>query len=150
MGKIVYRLLRPACYGLTSLAVLFSLSACGSDSEGTPTNDIAIKSISPESPATLDFYETSSNDRVIIQYDYNISNEEGARIWIQPFTNGSISNEYLYSKSSILKGGGSRSVLVSIDAGAETKVDQLRIKITNPDQSVDLMERFVDVDYTFK
>lgn len=149
MKTNVYRLLHSAST-MVWLAGLLVITSCGSDSEGITANDIAINEISPESPADLVFYETGQNDRVVIKYDYIISHEEGARIWVQPFSNGSISEGYIYSSSSIFKGKGSRSVLVSIDAGAEIKVDQLRIKITNPDQSVDLTERFVDVDYTFK
>jgi hypothetical protein len=137
---------------IVAFSLLFFVSACGDDdgdSEVIPENDISIKSISPDSPATLDHYQTSSNDRVKIKYDYNITHAEGARIWIRPYTDGSPSPGYLYSKSSVFDGKGSRDVLVSIDEDAGTvKVDQLKIIISNPDQTEDIRERFIEVDYT--
>jgi hypothetical protein len=154
MKNIVSRFLNSGAYIMIISMILGILGSCSSDGNGSsnvPANDIAVKSISPNSPATLDHYETGSNDRVKIDYDYNITYADGARIWIQPFTNGSASPGYLYSKSSIFKGTGSRSVVVSIEEDAgEVHVDQLRIIVSDPDQTTDLTERFVDVDYTFE
>lgn len=148
--KTVCWLSNPARYCLAVLAMSLSVPSCDSDSEGVPQNDIAIKSISPESPATLDFYETSQNDRVVIEYDYNISHPDGARIWIQPYKDGAIVSDYLYSSSGVFKGTGTRNVLVSAgDADGEVHVDALRISIVSPDHSIQLAERFIDVDYTF-
>lgn len=134
-------------------SLLLFLSSCSSDGDGggTPANDIVIKSISPDSPATLDHYQTSSDDRVKINYDYNITHADGARIWIRPYTDGSPSPGYLYSSSSVFKGEGSRDVLVSIDGDAgKVHVDQLKLIISNPDQTEDIRERFIEVDYTFE
>ena len=149
--KTVYWLSRHSRHGFVFLALTLIVTSCGSDSEGVPQNDISIKNISPVSPATLDFYETSQNDRVVIEYDYNISQPDGARIWVQPFNNGSLIDDYYYSSSSVFKGTGNRKVLISAGSdNGEVKVNQLRVKITSPDQSVTLVERYVDVDYTFK
>lgn len=135
-----------------AIAPLLVITACGDDGDGSPVNDISIKSINPESPAVLNHYQTSAtNDRVTIEYDYNITHKEGARIWVRPYTDGDPSPGYLYSPSSVFNGKGSRTVLVSIEAGSGTvNVDQLKVVITNPDQSEYIQERFIDVDYTFE
>ena len=139
---------------IVAFSLMVILVSCSDDEGGgggVPENDIIIKSISPDSPATLDHYQTSSNDRVKIKYDYNITNAEGARIWIRPYTDGDPSPGYLYSSSSVFNGKGSRDVLVSIDEDAGTvHVDQLKIIISDPDQTQDLVERFIEVDYTFE
>lgn len=137
---------------VASSLLVFVCSCSDDDGEGgVPENDIVIKSISPESPATLSHYQTSSDDRVRINYDYNITHSEGARIWVRPYTDGSPSPGYLYSSSSVFNGKGSREVLISIEEDAGTvNVDQLKIIISNPDQTQDLVERFVEVDYTFE
>jgi len=131
-------------------ALVLIINACSDDDEPSNVNDIKITSISPESPASLHHYQTSLVlDYVIIDYDYTITNKDGARIWIQPYTEGEISDGYIYSTSSIFTGKGTRTVLVSIEEYAgEKNVDQLRIIIVNPDGDT-LTERFIDVDYTF-
>ena len=106
----------------------------------------------PKSPANLVFYESAAtNDRVFITYNYQIAHSDGARIWVQPYTNGSKTPGFLYSKSGVFTGSGSRSVIISVEKGGndDMHVDQLRIIVTDPDQNVDLLERFVDVDFTF-
>ncbi|MDV3307499.1 MAG: hypothetical protein LOY03_01610 [Cyclobacteriaceae bacterium] len=152
--KTVLSWLTRSVHGLCVLLLLVTFISCNSDDDkgGTPVNDIDITSVDPESPATLEFYETGASDRVTIEYDYNISHPEGARIWIIPYTDGDASEGFVYSSSGVFKGSGKRTVLVSVeDPGTgPTHVDQLRISIKNPDQSVQLVERFVDVDYTFE
>lgn len=140
-------------YILFAFAVIY-LSSCSDDDDSQAVNNtVNITSIQPPSPADLVFYESAAtNDRVTITYDYNISHPDGGRIWVQPYANGSISDDYLYSQSSVYNGSGSRTVLISIaDEGQTTDVhvDQLRVVISDPDQTMDLFEEFVDVDYTF-
>jgi hypothetical protein len=138
---------------IVTCSLLIFTSSCGDEKGGgsVPENDIVIRSLSPDSPATLDHYEMSSNDRVKITYDYNITHVDVAQIWIQPYTDGSISPPYRYSPSTVFKGKGSRDVIVSIgDDIGKVHVDQLRIKIYNPVTKEDLRERFIDVDYTFE
>jgi hypothetical protein len=142
-------------HGLCTLLLLVIFISCSGDDDedATPNvNDIEITSVDPESPATLDFYETSNTDRVTIEYDYNISHPDGARIWVIPYTDGDASDGFVYSSSGVFKGTGKRTVIVSVEDGGTgpTHVDQLRISISDPDQTVDLLERFVDVDFTFE
>jgi hypothetical protein len=132
--------------------VLFLFAtACGDDEGSSNVNDIVIKSISPDSPATLKSYETGSNDRVSIEYEYNISHKEGARIWIVPFTDGDSSPGYVYSPSPVYKGKGSKKVIVSIEVQSDpVNVDQLAIYIESEESEEVLVERYEDVDYTFE
>lgn len=138
-------------YALTAFILCFGISGCSDDDE-SPTNNVSIKSISPESPAALNYWETSLIlDRVIIEYNYTISYEGGARIWVQPITNGAISPGYVYSPSNIYTGKGTRSVVVSVSGmEGEVKVDQLLIVAKDPDQNTTIFEKYVDVDYTFQ
>ncbi len=72
-------------------------------------------------------------------------------MWVIPQTNGSKSPEFLYSSSVVYNGNGTRQVGVSIDEASANPVvvDQLKVTMVNPDQSVDLFELFLDVEYTF-
>lgn len=138
-------------YCAFALVLLFVSSSC-SDDDDAPSNNVSIKSISPESPASLNYFETSIIlDRVLIEYDHTISYEGGARIWIQPITNGAISPGYVYSPSNVYTGKGSRAVVVSV-SGTEgaVKVDQLLIVAKDPDQNTTIFEKYIDVDYTFQ
>ncbi|MDN5213397.1 hypothetical protein QQ020_15105 [Fulvivirgaceae bacterium BMA12] len=143
----------PLFYGTLFFCIVFLLLFSGcKDDDGGLSNRITITSMDPPSPAQLVFYQSAvTNDRVIITYDYTIANADGARMWVQPYTDGKISNEFLYTSSKVFTGSGSRTVLISIDddAVSSVKVDQLRIVMSDPDQNEDLFETFVDVDYTF-
>lgn len=136
---------------IVSCSVLIFISSCSDDDNGgvVPENDLVIRSMSPNSPATVDHYETSSNDRVKIKYDYNITLADGAQMWIRPYTNGSPSPAYVYSPSTVFKGKGSRDVFISISGGT-VSVDQLKIIVYDPEQKEYLIEKFIDVDYTFE
>jgi len=128
-----------------SLFLAFALSNCGGNDEGSG-NSMDITVVDPQSPATLKF-----NDFVVITYNYSIASAEGARMWIQPYTDGSKTPGYLYSSSKVYTGNGTRQVGVSVDAeGDPVKVDQLRVVMTDPDQNNTYLEYFVDVDFTFE
>jgi len=87
----------------------------------------------------------------VITTDYYITHPEGARFWVQPFTEGAASPGYVYSSSSIYDGSGKREVGISVEEGevAEVVVDQLRVVCATPDQDETLFEEFIDVNYTF-
>jgi hypothetical protein len=134
---------------MVSCSLLFLISSCSDDEVVVPKNELEITSISPDSPATLDPYKTSANDRVIIKYDYDIGHPGGAQMWIRPFTNGDNSPGYVYSSSTRFYGKGSREVFISIDKTTKVVVDQLKIIIYIPDDNI-VDERFIDVDFTFE
>ncbi|MBR9999130.1 MAG: hypothetical protein KFF73_09170 [Cyclobacteriaceae bacterium] len=126
-------------------AMSFTLINCGNDEEEPKGNFIKITSITPQSPASLNF-----NDYVNISYEYNIVDPDGARMWIIPQTGGANSPGYLYSSSGIFNGAGTRQVVISIsDEDDPVIVDQLRVTMKNPDQSEELYEELIAVEYTF-
>lgn len=124
----------------------FALCNCAKNDDELKGNSMNVTSIDPSSPATLEF-----NEFVIIEYEYNISNSEGARMWVIPYTDGSKSPGYLYSSSTVYTGNGGRQVGVSIDDSSEpVVVDQLQVIMKNPDQSETLYEEFINVNFTFE
>jgi hypothetical protein len=142
--------------GLISIILAFLLIAvtgCSDDSPSGPgipqETGINIVGTAPAFPATLKYYQTASNDRVSITFNYSIVEPEGARIWIQPVKKSSNATIY-YSTSPVYKGSGSKTVIVSVSSDADTlHVSQLRVVIKTPDQSSTISEFFTDVDYTF-
>ena len=133
---------------MATLAACFCLLRCGSDEPNV--TQVVIKSLSPASPATLKYYETDPNDRIMITYDYLVTEPDGARIWVTGVTSdGSTGN--IYSSSPIYKGSGSKNAILSFESDKPSvHIEKLRIHVTNPDQSEDILEQFVDVDYTFE
>ncbi len=117
---------------------------CANDQDNDRNSGISITSFSPIFPETLKFKEF-----VVINYDYEVFETEGVRIWVMPYTNGKLSPKYSYTSSPLMKGSGSREVATTITSGNITKVDQLKLKIASADGSSTLNETFVPVDYTF-
>jgi len=114
--------------------------------------NVSIKSIAPETPATLKF-----GDSIAITYDYEVTRAAGARIWIQPYTDDELSSTGIYSLSPVFKGNGTKTVHISITEGDTVKVDQLRTQVNTPGfillgvltGSSLISESFEPVDYTF-
>ncbi len=95
--------------------------------------------------------ELDFGDKVEITFEYDVVELEGARIFIRPFTDGELSPNYSASPSPIFTNDGSHTVEFSISSGSDDiHVDQLRILVVNPSQTKTILEKFVDVDYTFK
>ncbi|RMG27554.1 MAG: T9SS C-terminal target domain-containing protein [Bacteroidetes bacterium] len=82
-------------------------------------------------------------------FDYAISQAGGARIFIRPYTNGSLTSSYSASGSPNFSGSGTASANFTINSGVNVKVDALRVRITNDDQSAILLEYFVPVEWYF-
>ncbi|SMO71641.1 hypothetical protein [Fodinibius sediminis] len=104
---------------------------------------VSIEALSPESPARLDFEQ-----QVSITFEYDISNESGARIFIRPMTSGALTPNYSASGSSIFRGRGQENANFTIRSGNVT-VDQLRVQVLSSDQKELLFEFYLPVDYTF-
>ncbi len=131
------------------IIILYTLSltfyTCSKSDDEPAQNSMEIIAMDPSSPASLQF-----NEFVVITYEYTIVPEEGARMWIIPYTDGDTSPAYLYSSSSVFTGSGTRQVGVSIEEGdGPVVVDQLKVTMVDPDQNQTYIERFVDVNYTF-
>jgi hypothetical protein len=128
--------------------IMLAIVGCSKSDDGDSAvaiNKVSVKSKTPNSPATLKF-----DEEVIIIYDYEIADPNGGRIWVQPYTSGSISPKYSYTSSPLLTGKGTRTVMISITSGSNsTVVDQLMIKITTPDGKQTISETLENVDYTF-
>jgi hypothetical protein len=133
------------------LLLTLSLLGCSDDDEGgRKASSIQITSMTPASPATLKYYETSSiNDHVRIVYDYSVIEPKGARIWIKPKSTAAANYTSYYSPSKVYNGNGTNSVIVSIKSDDENVVvDKLIITIYDPQSEVS-SEDSVAVNYTF-
>lgn len=134
----------------TVIAIIFLIvfNGCSKSDDGTSdiaVNKVTIKSKTPNTPAALKF-----DEEVILIYDYEIADSNGGRIWVQPYTNGSISPKYSYTSSPLLTGKGTRTVMISITSGDNAVVvDQLMVKIASADGKTTISESFETVNYTF-
>jgi len=136
--------IRPTLYALCICFLTLLLSSCSKDD--SPENSMNITAMDPSSPSTLKF-----NEFVVITFNYTILPEDGAKMWIIPYTDGDRTPGFLYSSSIVFTGEGTRQVGVSVESGDEpVKVDQLKVTMVNPDQSETYIERFESVDYTFE
>lgn len=86
-------------------------------------------------------------DQVTIDFDYNVSWAQGARIFIRPFTNGDLTPGYGASGSPVYNGEGSSTANFTINSGNNVRVDYLRVRMVNPDQTILLAEFFVPVNW---
>jgi len=100
--------------------------------------------LDPPSPKTL-----LINSQVEIKFDYATTETGGVRIFVRPFTDGSLTPNYAASGSPLYPtgkgiGGGYFTIRSN-----EVTVDHLRFKMTNADQSKVLYESFISVNYRF-
>lgn len=86
--------------------------------------------------------------KVVVDYDYEVDEVGGVRIFVRPFTDGALSPGYSASGSPIFTGTGSDDANFTITTG-DVHVDEIRIRVTSADQSTILREMWVPVDYYF-
>ena len=86
-------------------------------------------------------------DQVSINFDYNVTWAQGARIFIRPFTDGALTPGYGASGSPIYNGEGSATANLTINSGNNVRVEYLRVRMVNPDQTILLAEFFVPVNW---
>ncbi len=87
------------------------------------------------------------NQNVTITFDYAVDVAGGARIFMRPFTHGSLTPHYSASGSPLYPvGSGSGSGTFRITSG-ETMIDEVRFQIYNADQTALLLEFFVPAYY---
>ena len=103
---------------------------------------ISITEISPGAQTTLGF-----GNQVEISFDYEINTPEGARIFIRPFTSGSLTPNYSASGSTVYRGSGSGSANFTIQSGRAT-VDQIRVRSLSLQNEL-LFEFFIPVKLSF-
>ena len=111
------------------------------------THSISNVVFSPETPARLSFGE-----KVKVSFDYQTNDKIAAYIFMHPFTNGSITSEYLFSGGRIYhpwqrKGEVNFTIKPQVQP---VVIDQIRFRIMNIYQTEILNEIFVPVSYTFQ
>jgi hypothetical protein len=80
-------------------------------------------------------------------FHYNVNYPGGVRIFVRPFSNGSLTPGYGASGSGIYTGSGTNGGSnFRINTGKNVHVDALRVKIVSADQSVDIDEFFIPVN----
>ncbi len=140
---------------LKALVVLISASwlflGCGGDDDGKPkTTEVEVVSMTPTSPASLKYYESATNDRVSVTFNYVVVEPEGVRIFVQPVSTAGGSGTIHYTPSSVFKDTGSKTVTVSVKSDqTSVLVDRIKILIKSADQTVTISEKFIEVSYTF-
>jgi hypothetical protein len=84
-----------------------------------------------------------------LNFDYDITEPGGARIFFRPFSGGSLTPGYSASGSALYTGTGSDAANFSITSGINVTVDAIRIQVYNAAQSVLLKEFFIPVYLKF-
>jgi hypothetical protein len=83
-----------------------------------------------------------------ISYNYQTTEAAGVRIFPRPWTNGGLTPNYAACGSNVYTGSGSNSCNFTINS-TNQRVDHIRFKVVNPDQSEVLLEFLSPVEYTF-
>jgi len=109
-----------------------------------PSNSMTNITTDPPSPASLPFGEN-----LYINFDYFTNEPGGVKIFVRPFTDGSLTPNYSAHGSQLYPpGSGQVLAWFTINSGQVT-VDQLRFAMYNADQSELLLEFFIDVEFHF-
>lgn len=82
-------------------------------------------------------------------FEYFNDENQDTRIFVRPFTNGALTPGYSASGSGLYASGSGSSICNFTINSGDVVVDQLRFRVTNADQSVELAEYFVPVQYVF-
>ena len=100
--------------------------------------------ISPGSPDCMLF-----DEHINVTFDYRTSQPGGVRIFLLPFTDGTPTKHFAVSPSPLYPpGNGSGNGFITVTSD-NIIIDRLRFKITNADQSQDLLEFFIPVYYPY-
>lgn len=87
------------------------------------------------------------NQDVNVSFDYSIDVPDGARVFVRPFSNGSLTPNYGASGSPIYPfGSGSGASVFRIQSGL-VRIDEVRFTVYNAAQTELLLTFFVPVDY---
>ena len=109
-----------------------------------PRHEITNIILTPNSPASLLIGTT-----VNITFNYYTSEPDGVRIFVRPFTEGSLTPNYgAHGSPTYPTGNGSGDGFFTINDVPIT-VDQLRFQMLNNDQSELLLEFKINVSYYF-
>ncbi len=89
----------------------------------------------------------NNEDREIV-FNYSTTEAAGVLIFLRPWTNGLLTTDYTASGSLLYMDSGTGSGSFSVASGNQ-RVDHVRFRVTNSDQSEVLLEMFYPVEYTF-
>ena len=130
-------------FSVSILAMVLCVSGFGLTPYAT-AHEITNIELSPPSPAAL-----LNNEYVNITFDYSTTEAGGVLIFVSPYTDGSPTPNRATSGSTLYPvGQGNGSGYFRIMSG-DVVVDQIQFKMTNADQSVVLLEFFIDVEYHY-
>lgn len=82
-------------------------------------------------------------------FQYDIGYPGGVRIFVRPYTNGGLTPGYSASGSGVYSGTGNVNANFTINSGKNVHVDELRVRITNDNQTVTVDEFFIPVNLYF-
>ena len=99
----------------------------------------------PPSPAT-----STLSAPVKVTFDYATTETGGVRIFVRPYTDGSLTPNYAASGSPLYPTGQGKGKGDFTIQSKEVTVDQLRFQMLSADQSRVLYESFISVDYDFQ
>ena len=145
-GEVVVDEIRIQMWNVSQTTLLFEaflpVYYLFSDSPYIVTN-IAL---GPDTPNVLTF-----DQNVDLTFDYTTTRSQlGVRIFARPFTNGALTPHYgAHPSGSYTSISGSGSGWFTI-LSTQVVVDQIRIQMTNADQSLLLFEAFLPVYYRFR
>ena len=110
------------------------------------TNLVHSLSYDPDSPNVFGL-----NQNTYFGFNYRTRHLDGVRIWVRPFTNGSLTPNYAAHGSPLYPiGGGTGTGFFTITSG-QVVVDQIRIQMWDATRSAALLfEAFLPVYYRFK
>ncbi len=101
--------------------------------------------LTPPSPALLEF-----GADVNISFDYETDHVDGVRIFFRPFSGGNPTENYAAHPSPVYPfGNGAGTGFFTIETG-QVIVDEIKLLMVNPDQSVTFHEFRFPADYTFQ
>ncbi len=86
---------------------------------------------------------------VVVTIDYEISDPNGARIYVGPFTNGAATPGAVTSGSSLIPQGTGTLTRTFRIASGERTVDQVRVKMNSADNTTTMLEIFTRATYYY-
>lgn len=87
--------------------------------------------------------------QVEVTFDYTTAETEGVRIFVLPYTDGSLTPNYTSSESPLYPAGQGKGEGDFTIQSKGVTVDQIRFKMTSADKSRVLYEFFISVNYSF-
>ncbi|MDJ0783592.1 MAG: BACON domain-containing protein, partial [Desulfosarcinaceae bacterium] len=113
-------------------------------SQAGARHEITGITLSPTSPARLEL-----GNRVNIRFNYYTDEAGGVRIFVEPYTRGAPTPNRVVSGSTLYPAGSGSGAGYFYIRNVATTVDQVRVWMTNADQSRVLFERFLSVSYVY-